>query len=251
MGTVQGVYLKYVSVSAASYGMLYHLAPKDSGAPPDDATPTWLLSTLAYLAVVNAIIAVLFRMEQGMSILGKDEVTGEVPAWSYILFAGFHFPTWLYTRIRHLHDRFLGIAAADEVAPGWWLGGRYGGELGRRWAGIVDLTCEFPEGCAPCVHGAYLLLRCWDGVPPTAHQLEEAAAFAAQRRAQGDVMVHCAHGRGRSTTVMCACLVKAGLFKTWQDAFDAIREKRKVVKLNSRMRAALAAWQDMQKISMR
>ena len=29
-----------------------------------------------------------------------------------------------------------------------------------------------------------------------------------------------AHGRGRSTTVMCACLVKADLYPTWEAAFE-------------------------------
>lgn len=242
------MYLKYVAVSTASYGLLYYLAPQDPNAiEAEGAPPLWLLSSLAYVSVVNAVIAVLFRLEKGMCVLGKDGATGEVPAWSYLLFAGFHLPTWLYTRMRHLQDRLLGVAPADEVAPGWWLGGRYGGELGRRWAGVVDLTCEFPEGCAMATPDAYLLVRCWDGVPPSPGQLEEAAAFAVRRRAEGDIMVHCAHGRGRSTTVMCACLVKAGLFKRWEDAFDAIKARRRVVKLNRRMRAALGAWQDLKK----
>ena len=66
----------------------------------------------------------------------------------------------------------------------------------------------------------YLLLKTWDGVPPTAEQLETAAQFGAKARQSGPVMVHCAHGRGRSTTVMCAVLVRAGLATSWQDAFE-------------------------------
>ena len=55
-------------------------------------------------------------------------------------------------------------------------------------------------------------------------------------------MVHCAHGRGRSTCVMVACLVRAGVHATWRDAFEAVRTERKGVKLNGKMRRALDEW---------
>lgn len=245
MGTVQGVHMKYTALSTISYGLLFCLAPTgESAAETVEGLHLWLLSSLAYVSAINGLIAILFRMEEGMAIIGKDEVTGEVPAWSYALFAGFHFPTWLYTKIQRISDKAKGIAVADEVAPGWWIGGRYGHELGRTWAGIIDLTCEFPESCKGRSLDSYLLLRCWDGVPPTADQLEQAATFAVRQKSHGDVLVHCAHGRGRSTTVMCACLVKAGLFKTWEEAFHAVKARRTVVKLNRRMRAALSCWQE-------
>eukprot|EP00928_Gymnodinium_smaydae_P063166 TRINITY_DN46834_c0_g1_i1.p1 TRINITY_DN46834_c0_g1~~TRINITY_DN46834_c0_g1_i1.p1 ORF type:complete len:261 (+),score=58.35 TRINITY_DN46834_c0_g1_i1:113-895(+) len=251
MGAVHGVYLKYVAMGCGSYVALFALAPTDptslvaadADAPGAAAAPCWLLSGLAYMCALNLLIAVLFKLEWGMALLGKCEKSGEVPLWSYIMFAGFHFPTWAYTKVTGMKDKSLNIAVADEVAPGWWLGGRYAGALGKKWAGIVDLTCEFPEGCVGASSDAYLLLRCWDGVPPMVEQLERAADFAARQRAAGEIIVHCAHGRGRSTTVMCACLVRAGLYKTWEEAFEGIRQKRKVVKLNKRMREVLTAWE--------
>lgn len=236
--------MKYVVMSSASYGMLYYLAPRDEAVAQTSRLPfRCLLSLLAYFSVLNGAIAVLFRLRRGMGMLGKD-ASGQVPWWSYVCFVGFHFPTWLYTRVHRLMDEFKGINAADEVAPGWWVGGRYGHTLGRTWAGVVDLTCEFPETCCLLDADSYMLLRCWDGVPPTPEQLEQAAEFAVRRHAKGHVIVHCAHGRGRSTTAMCACLVKAGLFKTWEDALAAIRSKRNVCRLNSKMREALNAWQE-------
>mmetsp|Transcript_112367 Transcript_112367/g.324595 ORF Transcript_112367/g.324595 Transcript_112367/m.324595 type:complete len:267 (+) Transcript_112367:103-903(+) len=244
MGTVQGVYMKYVLLSASSYSALYCLQPPDEELEAIGLFYASLLWMLVYTAILNGIIAVLFWCERGMSILGKDPSTGQVPAWSYTLFAGFHFPTWLYTCVQRLRDRRVGVAVADEVAPGWWLGGRYGHELGRSWAGIIDLTCEFPETCQRASNDSYLLVRCWDGVPPTAVQLEQAAEFATKRRKHGNVIVHCAHGRGRSTTTMCACLVKWGLYKDWEEAFHAVKKSRPVVKLNSKMRRALTQWQD-------
>merc|ERR1712178_425254 len=96
------------------------------------------------------------------------------------------------------------------------------------------------ESCT-CVK--YLNIPCWDGTPAPIDLLDQAAAFGVEARSQGDVLVHCAHGRGRSTCTLCACLVKAGLFGTWQEAFEAIKKKRKVVGLNEGMRTALEAWQ--------
>ena len=57
--------------------------------------------------------------------------------------------------------------------PGWWIGGRFGDRLKKKWAVTIDLTCEFPEACRE-VTGEYLLLPCWDGVPPTPAQIEHA-----------------------------------------------------------------------------
>jgi len=201
-----------------------------------------LLLLLWHMALLNGFIAVPFKLRLGMAMLGKDKETGVVPLWSYLLYPGFHFPTWLYTRIHRMKDRAKGIEVATEVAPGWYVGGRYGVELDIQWSGTVDLTCEFPEGCRANTE-QYLLLRCWDGVPPPPELLERAAEFAVAAREKGNVMVHCAHGRGRSTTVMCACLVRAGLYATWEQAFQAIKEKRNVCNLNRNMRAALTAWQ--------
>mmetsp|Transcript_48613 Transcript_48613/g.104714 ORF Transcript_48613/g.104714 Transcript_48613/m.104714 type:complete len:258 (+) Transcript_48613:163-936(+) len=254
MPTVHGVWMKYVVISAASYFWLYLVSPPYEENPSVDMEdlPVYhqcFLSFLAYSTVLNAIIAALFRAQIGMSLLGKDEKTGQVPLWSYVVFVGFHFPTWLYTALQARKDRFLGIHVADEVAPGFWLGGRYGNELGRTWDGIIDLTCEFPEKARGATPDSYLLVRCWDGVPPTPDELEVAASFAAERykKKGGGILVHCAHGRGRSTTVMCACMVKAGLCETWEEAFEICRSKRKVVKLNSNMRSCLTRWQEMQR----
>lgn len=88
--------------------------------------------------------------------------------------------------------------------------------------------------------------KTWDGVPPSPSQLEEAAKFAVEARKKGDVLIHCAHGRGRSTTLMCAALVKSGLYDHWEDAFeDGIKPQRSVCKLNRRMRNALSEWQEI------
>ena len=83
----------------------------------------------------------------------------------------------------------------------------------------------------------------WDGTPPTPELIEKGASFAAAASRRGDVCVHCAHGRGRSTTLCVAALVRAGRHKTWEEALVACKEHRPCVKLNSKMRKALNEWQ--------
>lgn len=46
-------------------------------------------------APAPASLSIASFRSRGMAILGKDDLTGEVPAWSYAVFVGFHLPTWL------------------------------------------------------------------------------------------------------------------------------------------------------------
>jgi protein-tyrosine phosphatase len=271
MGAVHGVYLKYVGLSALSYAGYSLLMA--GGVAADEAMaassrglaatsaislPLWRTipaMVMGYSTIVNGAIAVMFKLKRGMSVIGKDDKTGTIPLWSYAVFFPFHFPSILYT---HVHTK-LGttevitpngerkrqvVPVASEVQPGWWVGGCYANELNKEWAGIIDQTVEFPESCITQTK-EYYLLPTWDGVPATPEQLEDASTFAVSARQHGDVLVHCAHGRGRSTTVMCACLVKAGLYPTWQEAFEVgIKPQRSVCKLNSAMKKNLTEWQE-------
>ncbi|VEU41005.1 unnamed protein product [Pseudo-nitzschia multistriata] len=263
MGAVHGVYLKYVGLSALSF-MGYNMLDPDgrssdgstiSATSPasveDRATHQALVMgmiprlVLGYSAVINGVIAILFKSERGMRIIGKDQTKGKIPLWSYLVFFPFHLPTILYTHVHTLTGKSHNppVPVATEVQPGWWVGGCYGHELNMDWGGVVDLTVEFPESCRNRTK-SYLSAPTWDGVPLNPAGLEAAATFAVEARKSGHVMVHCAHGRGRSTTVMCACLVKAGLFDNWKDAFEkGIKPQRPVCKLNKRMRENLEAWQ--------
>jgi hypothetical protein len=267
MGTVHGVYLKYVGLSALSYAglsLLYtqptvaagRMTSEDDGGGSRALAKLLPALVLGYSTVLNGAIAVLFKLEWGMGIIGKDKNTGQIPTWSYIVFFPFHIPTILYTRIHtrisraKMPDpktgklRYQNVPVATEVQKGWWVGGCQADELGpKEWGGIIDLTVEFPESCRKSTKH-YLSAHTWDGVRLAPADLESAATFAVQAREHGDVLVHCAHGRGRSTTVMCACLVKIGLFSNWEEAFDkGIKPYRPVCKLNRRMQDNLAAWQ--------
>ena len=272
MGTVHGVYLKYVGLSALSFAGYSMLARDEDGArvslmellgvatqsiaqSAGFVTRATAALVLGYSTVLNGAIAVMFKLERGMQIIGKDRKTGQIPTWSYIVFFPFHIPTKIYTYIHSLtgtqkiekDGKTIEelVPPASEVQPGWWIGGCHGHELDKDWAGVIDLTVEFPESTINRTK-TYLSIPTWDGVPASPDQLEEAAIFAVKANddGKGDVLVHCAHGRGRSTTVMCACLVKAGLFSTWEEAFETgIKPKRPCCKLNRRMRQNLTEWQ--------
>lgn len=240
------VYLLQSDTGNADKGrMLLRTSPLSNG-------NIFFAQILGYSAVVNGTVAALFQMRKGMFLLGKNKENGKIPMWSYILWFPFYIPTYLYTSI---HTRLgtyavtdpdsgkkkkVHVPEASEVLPGWWIGGRYSHLLNKTWGGIIDLTVEFPELCK-CKN--YLCIPVWDGVPPSPDQLEESATFAVHSKKDGDVLIHCAHGRGRSTTVMCAALVKYGLYSSWQEAFDAVKPGRPVVKLNAKMKDALTRWQ--------
>mmetsp|Transcript_14638 Transcript_14638/g.31365 ORF Transcript_14638/g.31365 Transcript_14638/m.31365 type:complete len:237 (-) Transcript_14638:839-1549(-) len=231
MGQVHGVHLKYVAASAVAAALASYVQEN-------------ILASALFLwcAITYAIVAVLFISRRGMGLIGKNDVTGQVPNWSLAVWGAFHLFNWLYTSINLVFFSKHGMGIATEVEPGWWIGGRYCVALKKKWALTIDLTCEFPEGCRD-TSTEYLLLPCWDGVPPTPEQIERAAQAAVRCAQHGAVMVHCAHGKGRSTTVMAACLVRAGYYSTWLEAFEAIKKKRPVVSLNKKMRRALSAWQ--------
>ncbi len=249
MGAVHGVHLKYAAMSAASALGAYrltgpneaeHLQGLMSGAlpPREHAYGVALVVLLLWAAFVHALITSLFLLRRGQWVIGKRE-DGVVPLWSLALWSAFHFPTWLYTWV---HTELSPLPVASEVYPGWYIGGRYGARLGKKWAATIDLTVEFTEGCLASSR-EYMCIPTWDGQPPPPEQIERAARFGAAAAARGDVMVHCAHGRGRSTCVMVACLVRAGVYTTWREAFDGISPRRPGIKINGKMRRALDEWE--------
>ena len=138
MGAVHGVHLKYV---AMSIGCVQTARSIDSEARFIAWSAFW------YCAILHALIAACFVLRIGMPLIGKSAKTGQVPWWSYVIFWGFHLPTWLYTDLHTRHSVSTGTPVATEVVPGWWIGGRFGDRLKKKWAVTIDLTCEFPEAC--------------------------------------------------------------------------------------------------------
>eukprot|EP00891_Asterochloris_glomerata_P004794 jgi/Astpho2/4794/e_gw1.00067.240.1_t len=129
-----------------------------------------------------------------------------------------------------------------EVMEGWTIGGWPASDpwMPPGSPAIVDCTCELPRRHEQL---PYFLLPTWDTHGPDPVLIEDAVQWAAQQRRAGHpVFVHCAHGHGRSTVVLCAALVEFGIAKTFEEAFQLIQNERPRVKLNVRQRKALEDW---------
>ncbi|KAK1740682.1 dual specificity phosphatase [Skeletonema marinoi] len=297
MGAVHGCYLKYVGLSAISYAgyqlVVGNIGPMESLSVGDarilatssgagggggrggysDLLPLLRLGTATYLGystLLNGTIAILFKMKKGMGVLGKNLEEGSIPLWSYLLFSPFHIPTYAYTYVHTLVGKMKvqdgsskkkkksPVPVASMVQPGLWVGGCFAHRLNKQWAGIIDLTVEFPERCRDSTL-KYLCVPTWDGVPCSPEQLEHAANFAVEAKenwmklkeqgaveGEPNILIHCAHGRGRSTTVMCAAMVKMGMYANFEEALEkGIKPGRPVCKLNAMMRKNLTEWQNI------
>jgi predicted protein tyrosine phosphatase len=78
---------------------------------------------------------------------------------------------------------------------------------------------------------------------PTLAQLDEGVAWVREQTAQGRrVLVHCAHGHGRSAAVLAVLLLAEGVVGSVGEAEALMRAVRPRVRLNARQRAGAEAW---------
>ena len=103
--------------------------------------------------------------------------------------------------------------------------------------------------CQPCcvcnlglLNQQLSILSCMH-LGPDVQLIEDGVKWLLEQRAEGrPVYVHCAHGHGRSTVVLCAALVAAGHANNFGEAFQEVKALRPRVKLNYRQRRALVEW---------
>jgi protein-tyrosine phosphatase len=186
------------------------------------------------------VVSCLMQTGKGAWIIGKNKYAGTLSLYSYITF-------WSLLVCSRLHLGLMRLLPkkdddVTEIFPGWYVGGWRSCYAKVSWAAVVDLTCEMPE-YVKCKPGVYRSFPTFDGCPPEDKDLLEAADFMVLRRSEGPVLVHCAYGRGRSVTVLCAALVKAGLVANWKEAWQIVKKKRPSARLNARMMDSLQRWQ--------
>lgn len=206
---------------------------------------------VVYSIVTLAVIGGLIHFNFGPSgeIMFKDAGSGHVHPISYVVYFPFHL---INLGMIYLTKLVSHRTPGSEVAPGFWLAGRHASQVerlakftpNRQWDCVIDLTCEFTE-TAKVSRGNYLNVPTWDGCPASVEDMERCVRFCEERhRENALVLVHCAHGVGRSTLVMCAVLVRLGLQPDGQAALRHIKLSRPFARLNSGMTKRLQEWQD-------
>merc|ERR1719513_306096 len=96
------------------------------------ATNFRIVSTYLWLSsATNGIIAVLVYLQRGQSLLGKEQRSGKIPWWSYIIFGTYYLPTYTTTWLSHWRNGPK--LAATEVYPGYYIGGCNSYKLQKRW----------------------------------------------------------------------------------------------------------------------
>jgi hypothetical protein len=199
--------------------------------------PAWWQPVHLWAAAVTLIVGLAVAL-RWTPLLGKRS-DGTVPLWSYLVW----WPWHLVVRVSAWWFRRRSTAPLTEVHAGWWLGGWPQPGDAETWPAVLDLTCELPRRTPA---RDYLCVPTWDVTVPEERDLDHAVAWILARRAEGrSVLVHCAHGRGRSTHVLVTALVQAGLHPTWRDALDHVRTQRPEVRLSSAQAAALDRRQDL------
>jgi len=112
---------------------------------------------------------------------------------------------------------------------------------------VLDVTCELPLQIKP---PAYLNLPVWDTHGPDLDQIDQGVAWSLeQERAGRPVLIHCAHGHGRSATVLAAVLIAKGKAGSVAEAERVLKASRPRVRLNTRQRAVLTKWVETRKKS--
>jgi hypothetical protein len=106
---------------------------------------------------------------------------------------------------------------------------------------VVDVTCELPRK-HEC---RYLCLPTWDTQGPAPDLIEQGVRWSLKEAADGrPIYIHCAHGHGRSATLMCAAFIAAGKAQGIDEAVALLRQARPRVRLNKKQRAVLQQWLD-------
>jgi hypothetical protein len=94
---------------------------------------------------------------------------------------------------------------------------------------ILSLCIELPEwiGRRIAIGIHFTRIPILDGMPPMEHQFQDTVQWIARHREQGHtILVHCAQGHGRSSTIVAAGLCRLGLAAEVDEAIAQIRKYR-------------------------
>lgn len=202
--------------------------------------PTAVTGCLAHAAAVGLAVAVCSSdsLSPYTTWLLQKRTDGHISLASKLLFwpyhAGLRGKLWVQRRksTEPLYDQVteqLYIGGWPEQAT-WLPAGQ---------PSVLDVTCELPRTHS----NHYLNLPCWDTQAPNAAQIQHGVEWTIRELGEGrSCYIHCAHGHGRSATVLAAVLIATGKAKTAEEAVAVMRAARPRVRLNKPQAAALRSW---------
>ena len=154
----------------------------------------------------------------------------------------FLLPFLLYTwSMWHMLRIFSRESSIDQLVDGVWLGRRLlGHELPDSVRRVIDLTAEFVE--PPRIRGlpSYLCSPIMDAGVPSWEQLNSIVEWL-REECEGDTLIHCAQGHGRTATIAAAFLIASGQCQGVNDAVSHIKTSRPTANLNATQRSFLDA----------
>jgi hypothetical protein len=197
----------------------------------------WHISSVGF-AVAVASLPSLDKKTTGF--LGKRN-DGTIDLARLILFAPYHLGLRAKLAIqRKLGNEPTWNAVAMDLFIGGWPNEASSSPPVSGLA-VLDVTCELPLQLEP---SAYLAVPVWDTRAPSPEQIEMGVRWALhQQMNKGHrVLIHCAHGHGRSGCMMAALLIAKGLAGTVLEAEAIMKKARPRVRLNARQRRAVETW---------
>ncbi|GAX73962.1 hypothetical protein CEUSTIGMA_g1412.t1 [Chlamydomonas eustigma] len=195
---------------------------------------------LAYSSAVGfgvAVAALNAIAPKTTFLMGKDS-DGHLAWWSWLAFWPYH----IGLRVKLIAGFLISNEPLySKIQTGWYLGGwpRNTKDLPPGRPSVVDVTCELPR-----THNhKYAMFPVWDTRAPTLQQLDQAVEFSLHEAAEGrPVFIHCAHGHGRSATVMAACFLESGKAASVEQAINMMKSVRPRVNLSKQQRQLLEQW---------
>ena len=220
------------TVIAMRYGLLFLiLGGSIAGLGALAGGAAWVLSwpALSFSWVGSAYLA------RRPAMLGKRP-DGTIAALASLWLGPYFLLCW---GVWHA-ERLLGREdAANEIAPGLWVGRRpLAHELPAGARRVVDLTAEFPAAVEVRGRAGYLCIPVLDGTAPDMSTLR---ALLDRLRDDDGILLHCASGHGRSAMVAAALLIERGLADDVERAEAMLEQHRPGIRLHATQRALVRA----------
>jgi hypothetical protein len=190
---------------------------------------------LLWPALVYAAIAIGY-MGVGARVLGK-RADGTRSPLVHAVMLPYIGVAWLIWRAVRRRKR---IEPYDRIGPGILVSRRlYPHELPAGLALIVDFSAEFDEPRGVREAAPYLATSVLDGALPRLGEYLELVDRLAM--VEGEMLLHCAAGHGRSATVAAGVLLRRGVVGTAEEAVAVLDHARPTADLSEHQREMVRA----------